>query len=91
MMADEADALDRIERQLRVTVSLIGEVNGKLRAIHGLLRDGSAPPQYTEIKTVDAIDQTVVDAMVANDGWTFLHAGTGSGGQTTLTFGWGAS
>lgn len=44
--------------------------------------------QYTQIVTVDAIDRTAVDAMVANPGWTLLATGMGSGGQTTLTFGW---
>lgn len=42
-----------------------------------------------QIKTVDAIDKTPVEAMMENDGWHLLHVGMGSGGQTTLTFGWG--
>jgi hypothetical protein len=42
----------------------------------------------TEIKTVDAIETSLVDALVGNPGWRLLHVGTGGGGQTTLTFGW---
>lgn len=37
--------------------------------------------------TVDAIDPAK-DAIEANPGWRLLHVGTGSGGQTTLTYGW---
>lgn len=55
----------------------------------GLPRDDSAFHVYTQILTVDAIDKTVVDAMVANPGWHLLAIGSGLGGQTTLTFGWG--
>ena len=43
----------------------------------------------TEIKTVDAIDTTPVNAMMENPSWHLIHTGMGSGGQTTLTFGWG--
>lgn len=41
------------------------------------------------VQTVDAIDSTVVEALNSNPGWHLLHVGTGSGGQTTLTYGWG--
>jgi hypothetical protein len=42
-----------------------------------------------QVKTVDAIETVVVDAMMANCGWQLLAIGIGSAGQTTLTFGWG--
>lgn len=42
----------------------------------------------TETKTVDAIEADVVTALDANPGWKLLHVGIGSGGQTTLTYGW---
>ncbi len=42
-----------------------------------------------EIKTVDADDTVVVNAMTANSGWHLLHVGVGSAGQTRLTFAWG--
>jgi hypothetical protein len=40
-----------------------------------------------ETQTVDAIDPAV-KAIDDNPGWKLLHVGTGSGGQTTLTYGW---
>ncbi len=43
-----------------------------------------------DIRTVDAIDRSVVNAMVDNPGWLLLHAGVGEAGQTTLTFAWPA-
>jgi len=42
----------------------------------------------TDIKTVDAIDTTVVKALNENPGWLLLHAGVGAHGQTTLTYAW---
>lgn len=38
--------------------------------------------------TIDAIDKTAKEATEANPGWRLLHVGMGSGGQTTLTYGW---
>lgn len=37
--------------------------------------------------TLDAIDPAV-KAIDANPGWRLLGVGVGSGGQTTLTYGW---
>lgn len=42
----------------------------------------------TQTQTVDAIERDVTRAMEANPGWRLLHVGMGSGGQTTLTYGW---
>ncbi len=42
----------------------------------------------TQTHTVDAIDRNVVCAMETNPGWRLIGVGVGSGGQTTLTFGW---
>lgn len=36
---------------------------------------------------IDAID-TARTAIEDNPGWRLLHVGMGSGGQTTLTYGW---
>lgn len=41
-----------------------------------------------QVQTVDAIDREVVRAIEDNPGWKLLHVGMGSGGQTTLTYGW---
>lgn len=38
--------------------------------------------------TVDAVDGSAVRAIEANPGWRLLHVGFGTGGQTTLTYGW---
>ncbi len=43
----------------------------------------------TMIDVLDADDKTVVNAKMHNPGWHLLHVGTGKGGQTTLTWGWG--
>lgn len=40
-----------------------------------------------QTKTIDAIDPAV-QAIEANSGWKLLAVGVGSGGQTTLTYGW---
>ena len=55
--------------------------------------DGTVTRQYgldwvEQVKTVDACETTVVDAMDANPGWKLLGVGAGLGGQTTLTYGW---
>lgn len=41
-----------------------------------------------QVQTVDATDNTVVQALDANPGWKLLAVGVGMGGQTTLTYGW---
>ena len=38
--------------------------------------------------TVDAIGDPAKAAIEGNPGWRLLHVGMGSGGQTTLTYGW---
>lgn len=40
------------------------------------------------VATVDAIDRDRVAMYLHDSNWRLLHAGVGSGGQTTLTFGW---
>jgi hypothetical protein len=40
------------------------------------------------VETFDAIDTAAVRAVQDNPGWRLIGVGTGSGGQTTLTYGW---
>lgn len=50
-----------------------------------------APPDLSWvelIQTLDAIDVFPVEAALSTPGWRLLGVGVGSGGQTTLTFGW---
>ncbi len=48
----------------------------------------SAPLTWVEeTLTIDAIDPAV-KAVDENPGWRLLAVGMGSGGQTTLTYGW---
>jgi hypothetical protein len=68
------------------TIPLLGSVLEAIEAL-GLSLVPTAH-RYTQIQTLDAVDTTAVDAMVANEGWELLHCGMGTSGQTTLTFGW---
>ena len=54
---------------------------------YAALLDAATEPDYSHFQTVDAIDPAV-GAISDNPGWRFIHAGTGKGGQTTLTFRW---
>jgi hypothetical protein len=39
-------------------------------------------------KTTDAINVNVIDALEGDPQWRLIGVGIGSGGQTTLTYGW---
>ncbi len=42
-----------------------------------------------QVDTLDADDKVAIAAKFNNHGLQLLHVGSGKGGQTTLTFGWG--
>jgi hypothetical protein len=56
--------------------------------------DKAASPVLSDLswvertEVIDAIDTDARRALDANPGWRLLHVGSGSGGQTTLTYGW---
>ena len=55
------------------------------------MSDEPIAPGFTwveKILTVDAIDAVAVSALDENAGWRLIAVGVGSGGQTTLTYGW---
>lgn len=55
------------------------------------MTDEPIAPGFTWVEqtvTLDAIDTVAVSAINDNPGWRLIAVGTGSGGQTTLTYGW---